>query len=139
MPDITEVRLKRLGQLFAAFNLHDALTVMACMTPDVEFEAAAGSEIHGHRYVGAVEVRAAFERTWTDMRDVSWECTRHAVFGDRGLSEWIFRATIGDGRRMEINGCDLFEFRDDLICKKSAFRKERPLLARPSHPEKIAL
>ncbi|MBX9650767.1 MAG: nuclear transport factor 2 family protein [Xanthobacteraceae bacterium] len=138
MPDITEARLTRLGQLFAAFNLHDGLAVMACMTPDVEFDAAAGSEIFGRRHVGAIEVRTAFERTWTDMPDVSWECTRHAVFGDRGLSEWIFRATTGDGRPMEVNGCDIFEFRGDLICNKSAFRKERPMLALPSRQEKIA-
>lgn len=133
MPDITEIRLKRLEQLFAAFNLHDGLTVLACMTPDIEFEAAAGPDVFGRRFVGAAEVRSAFERTWTDMPDVSWECTRHAVFGDRGLSEWIFRATTGDGHEVEINGCDIFEFRNDLISKKSAFRKERPL-----QPKKVA-
>ena len=131
MPDMTEIRLRRLEQLFAAFNRHDSFGVMACMTPDVEFESAAGPDIHGRRYAGAANVRSAFERTWTDMPDVSWECTRHTIFGDRGLSEWIFRATTVDKRRIEANGCDIFSFRGDLISGKSTFRKERPPLTQP--------
>lgn len=125
MSDIA-IRRKRLEQLFAAFNLHDGAAVMACMTSDIIFDAAAGPEMFGRRFNGHSEVRAAFERTWTDMPNVSWQCTRHAVFGDRALSEWIFRATAADGKRIEAEGCDIFTFRDDMICAKSAFRKDRP-------------
>lgn len=99
---------------------------MACMTDDVVFDAAAGPDICGRRLSGTQEVRAAFESTFQSMPDVSWECTRHDVFGDRGISEWIFRATTADGRRIEAEGCDLFSFRGDRICTKSAFRKDRP-------------
>jgi len=102
---------------------------MACMTDDVIFDAAAGPDICGRRLVGTAEVRAAFEATWTGMPDVSWQCTRHEIFGNRGISEWIFRATAKDGRRIEAEGCDLFTFRGDKICAKSAFRKDRPLQA----------
>ncbi len=100
---------------------------MACMTDDVIFDAAAGPEMCGRRITGAMDVRAAFERTFADMPDASWQCTRHAVFGNRALSEWIFRATTKDGSRIEAQGCDLFQFSGDKICVKSAFRKERPL------------
>ena len=96
---------------------------------DVVFDTAAGPDAHGRRLTGTADVRAAFEGTWTSMPDVSWECTRHAVFGDRAVSEWIFRATAQDGKRIEANGCDLFEFYGDKICTKSAFRKDRPLQA----------
>jgi ketosteroid isomerase-like protein len=113
MADPETVRRELLDTLFAAFNRHDGAGVMACMTDDIVFDAAA-------------DVRAAFEATWGGMPDVSWECTRHAVFGDRALSEWIFRATAPDGRRIEAQGCDLFGFRGDRICTKSAFRKDRP-------------
>ena len=126
MSDLDAVRRARLEELFAAFNRHDAAGVMACMTDDVVFDAAAGPEMFGRRFAGAAEVRAAFEKTFADMPDVSWECTRHAVFGDRGLSEWIFRATAGNGDRVEVEGCDLFQFRGDRLCTKSAFRKDRP-------------
>lgn len=100
---------------------------MACMTDDIIFDAAAGPDICGRRLTGTSEVRAAFEATWTSMPDVSWQCTRHEVFGDHGVSEWIFRATVKDGQRIEAEGCDLFKFRGDRICVKSAFRKDRPL------------
>lgn len=100
---------------------------MACMTDDIMFDAAAGPDSCGRRLTGTSAVRAAFESTWTSMPDVSWQCTRHEVFGDRGISEWIFRATTKDGQRIEAEGCDLFTFRGDKICAKSAFRKERPL------------
>lgn len=109
---------------------------MACMTDDIVFDTAAGPDICGRRLSGTEEVRAAFEGTFKSMPDVSWECTRHEVFGDRGISEWIFRATAADGRRIEAEGCDLFSFRGDKICSKSAFRKDRPLL--PAAGEKAA-
>lgn len=129
MSEMNSARLARLENLFAAFNAHDAAAVMACMTEDVVFDTAAGPDILGKRLRGAADVRAAFERTWTDMPDVSWECTRHAVFGDRALSEWIFRATVGGGKSIEAGGCDILKFRGDLICEKSAFRKDRPLVS----------
>jgi ketosteroid isomerase-like protein len=129
MPALETTRRNLLEELFAAFNRHDGSAVMACMTGDVVFDAAAGPDICGRRLTGAIAVRAAFEGTWTSMPDVSWQCTRHEVFGDRGISEWIFRATTKDGQRIEAEGCDLFTFRGDRICLKSAFRKDRPLQA----------
>jgi ketosteroid isomerase-like protein len=127
MSDLDSRRRALLAQLFAAFNDHDADGVMACFTDDIVFDAVAGPDLFGRRFEGAADVRAAFERTWTDMPDVGWQCTEHAVFGDHGLSRWIFRATTRDGSRIEAEGCDLFAFRGERICGKSAFRKDRPL------------
>jgi ketosteroid isomerase-like protein len=129
MPTLQTTRRNVLEELFAAFNRHDGSAVMACMTADIVFDAVAGPDICGRRLTGTSEVRAAFESTWTSMPDVSWQCTRHEVFGDRGISEWIFRATTKDRQRIEAEGCDLFTFRGDRICLKSAFRKDRPLQA----------
>jgi ketosteroid isomerase-like protein len=128
MSDLDTRRLQTLHQLFDAFNRHDGAGVMAAMTDDIVFDAAAGPELCGRRITGTANVRAAFEATFASFPDVSWECTRHAVFGDRGLSEWIFRATTKDGARIEAEGCDLFGFAGDRICRKSAFRKDRPPL-----------
>jgi ketosteroid isomerase-like protein len=126
MPDLDKDRLKTLEHLFDAFNRHDGAAVMAAMTDDIVFDAAAGPELCGRRIKGTADVRAAFEATFVAFADVSWECSRHAVFGDRGISEWIFRATTKDGGRIEAEGCDLFGFRGDKIYSKSAFRKDRP-------------
>jgi len=127
MSSLDALRRSNLDTLFAAFNRHDSDGVMACMTDDIVFDAAAGPDVNGRRFIGTKDVRAAFEGVWNGMTDASWQCTNHCVFGDRAISEWIFRATTGDGRRIEAEGCDLFVFRGDKICSKSAFRKDRPL------------
>lgn len=136
--DLDAQRRALLERLFAAFNHHDGAGVMACMTDDVVFETAAGPEMCGRRVVGAVNVKAAFEQVWTAMPDVSWTCTRHSVFQDRALSEWIFRATTADRSRIEVEGCDLFMFAGDRIAHKRAFRKDRPLQPALSASEKVA-
>ncbi|MEW6644842.1 MAG: nuclear transport factor 2 family protein [Pseudomonadota bacterium] len=128
MSDLDTSRRACLDRLFEAFNRHDGAGVLACMTEDVVFDAAGGPEMVGRRFRGAAEVRAAFERTFADMPDASWECTRHTVFDDRALSEWIFRATTATGARIEAEGVDLFLFQGDRIRSKSAFRKDRPPL-----------
>lgn len=122
-------RLALLETLFAAFNRHDADGVMACFTQDVVFDAAAGPEPVGRRIIGQEAVRAAFVGVWTAMPDVAWTVRRHAVFGDRAVSEWLFTGTQADGRRVAVEGVDLFTFSADRIATKSAFRKERPFLA----------
>jgi ketosteroid isomerase-like protein len=128
MSDLDALRLRKLEQLFDAFNRHDGAGVMSAMTDDIVFDAAAGPEACGRRIIGTADIRAAFETTFATFPDVSWECTRHAVFGDRGVSEWIFRATAKDGSTIEAEGVDLFGFRGEMICSKSAFRKDRPSL-----------
>ena len=129
MSAVEKSRQALLQNLFAAFNRHDADGVMACMTQDIVFDTAVGPEMFGRRLNGTADVKAAFEQVWGGMPDVSWTCTRHSVVGDIGLSEWIFRGTAGDGRRIEAEGCDIFEFTGELISSKRAFRKERPMLA----------
>lgn len=122
-------RMALLERLFAAFNRHHAEGVMACFTPDVVFDTAAGPEAHGRRLTGQEAVRAAFVGVWTDMPDVAWAVSRHTVAGDRATSEWLFTGTRADGGRIEAEGVDLFTFEGGLIARKSAFRKDRPVQA----------
>lgn len=108
----TEARQALLTRLFVAFNRHDAEGVMAYFTPDIVFHAAAGPEANGRRIVGAEAVRAAFVATWTAMPDVRWEVRRHAVFGNRAVSEWLFRAIAPEGGRIEAEGSTCSNLRD---------------------------
>ncbi|MCJ2068883.1 nuclear transport factor 2 family protein [Methylobacterium sp. J-030] len=118
-----------LEHLFAAFNRHDVDGVMACFTPGVVFDTASGPEAHGRRLTGQDAVRAAFVGVWTEMPDVAWAVADHTIAGDRATSEWLFTGTRPDGRRIEVDGVDLFTFEGDLIARKSAFRKDRPVPA----------
>lgn len=64
-------------------------------------------------------------RVVRDSSDARFGAARHFVSGDRGLSEWLFTGTAGDGRKVEVNGCDVFTFREGKIALKSSFFKNR--------------
>ena len=114
-------------QAFAeAFNRHDADALMSFMTEDCVFDASAGSDVHGTRYSGAQAVRAGYIDVWKTFPDAHWANARHLVQGDRGISEWTFTGTRADGARVEVNGCDVFTFRDGKIAVKNSYRKNRP-------------
>lgn len=129
MPATTSgMTTEQLAALFDAFNRHDADAVMTFMTDDCVFDGAAGPEAHGARYQGRDAVRTAFAEVWATFRDARWDCTRHTVTQELGVSEWTFSGTRADGARIEAEGCDLFTFRAGRIALKRAFRKQRPLL-----------
>ena len=108
-----------------AFNRHDLDALVAHMTADCVFDASAGPEQQGRRYVGHDAVRDGFAEVFAAFPDSQWEEGEHWVAGDRGVSEWVFRGTRLDGARVEVNGCDLFTFRDGKIAVKNSFRKQR--------------
>ncbi len=74
----------------------------------------------------STEVLQAFAEVWAVFPDARWGDPRHWVHGDRGVSEWAFNGTRRDGTRVEVNGCDLFIFRDGRIASKNSCRKHRP-------------
>ncbi len=116
-------------QAFAdAFNRHDADALMSFMTEDCVFEASAGPDACGARFAGRDAVRASFAEVWTVFPDAHWSNARHFIHGERGVSEWTFTGTRADGTRVEVQGCDLFTFRDGKIAVKNSYRKNRPPL-----------
>lgn len=132
----TESLLALLEAFADAFNRHDADAIVSMMTPDCVFEASAGPEACGARSTGRDAVRAAFVDVWTTYPDAHWAGARHFVHGERGVSQWRFTGTrAADGARVEVDGCDVFTFRDGRIALKNSFRKNRPPLpARSTAP-----
>jgi steroid delta-isomerase-like uncharacterized protein len=121
--------LLKLLDIFAdAWNRHDLDALMSMMTDDCVFEASAGSEVVGQRSDGKGAVRAAYAAVFEAFPDARWADARHFVAGNRGVSEWTFTGTHKDGRRVEVNGCDLFTFRDGKIAIKNSYRKNRPAI-----------
>lgn len=121
-------------QAFAdAWNRHDVDALMSFMTDDCVFEASAGPDVCGARYVGPAAVRAAFAEVWTStFPDAHWGDARHFVRGERGVSEWTFTGTRADGTRVEVQGCDVFTFVGGKIALKNSYRKNRPPLGSPT-------
>ncbi len=118
--------LKLLDDFARAWNRHDLDALMSMMTDECVFDASAGDQIAGERFAGRDAVRGAFSAVFEQFPDAHWGNARHFVVGDRGWSEWTFSGTLRDGRRVEVNGCDLFTFRDGRIAIKNSFRKNRP-------------
>lgn len=125
---VSEVTPEVLQAFAEAFNRHDADAIMSFMAEDCVFESSAGPDVCGTRYVGRDAVRSGYEDVFATFPDAHWGGARHFVHGDRGVSEWIFTGTRADGGRVEVNGCDLFTFRDGRIALKNSYRKSRPLV-----------
>ena len=122
---------KDLADTFDAFNRHDIAGVMRHFADDCVFYTVAGESEFGNEITGRDAIAKAFEGVWTSMPDVQWADHSHFVSedGSRGVSQWTFRATNPDGTRTEVQGADLFRFRDGRIVEKQAIRKQRPAVA----------
>lgn len=129
-PSTPEVTIELLQDFADAWNRHDIDALMSFMTENCVFEASAGPEICGTRYVGTDAVRAAFAEVWATFPDACWGNPRHFVHENRGVSEWTFSGTRSDGTRVEVHGCDVFTFEDGKISLKNSYRKNRPSLGR---------
>ena len=125
---IPEVTAEVLQAFADAWNRHDGDALMSFMTEDCVFEASAGADVFGTRYVGRESVRAGFAEVWATFPDAHWGNARHFVCEERGVSEWTFTGTRTDGTRVEVHGCDLFTFRDGKIAVKDSYRKNRSTL-----------
>lgn len=108
-----------------AWNRHDIDALMQFMTDDCVFETAAGPDACGTRHVGREAVRKAFASAWQAVPDAQWRSAQHFVHGDFGVSQWTFTGTAADGSPIEVDGVDLFTFRDGKIQRKNVFRKTR--------------
>jgi ketosteroid isomerase-like protein len=119
------VTVKDLEAFGDGWNRHDVDYLMTFMADDCMFETTAGPEACGKRFAGRTEVREAFAGVFKRFPDVHFGHARHFVSGDRGLSEWLFTGTTPDGKRIEVNGVDVFTFKGDKIAVKSSYFKNR--------------
>jgi len=121
-----QVTVEFLEAFADAWNRHDVDDLMSCMTEDCIFEASGGGDTCGTRYEGADAVREGYAKAWKNIPDAQWNNARHFVRGNQGVSEWTFTGTNSEGKRSEVNGCDIFTFRDGKILVKNSYRKIRP-------------
>lgn len=109
-----------------AWNAHDAEALMACMTTDCIYRAAAGEEASGKQFSGQAAVRDAFAAIFRAFPDAAWRDASHHVAQTHGFSTWRFVAKdMATGALVEVDGVDIFELRDGLIAMKDTYRKNR--------------
>lgn len=114
-----------LVRFMAAWNARDVERLMACMADDCAFHASSGLAAEGRRFIGRDAVRASYAGIFETFPEAAWIADRHHVTGDTGLSEWRFVGTDRTGKKVDVQGCDIFRFDGDLIALKDSYRKSR--------------
>ncbi len=119
------VTIKDLEAFGDGWNRHDVDFLMTFMSDNCVFETTSGPERCGKRFTGRDQVREAFAGVFKRFPDAHFGEARHFVAGDRGVSEWIFTGTTADGKKLDVDGCDVFTFDKGKIALKSSFFKNR--------------
>lgn len=117
------VSVETLKAVLDAFNRHDLDGIMAYFADDAVFESPRGPDAWGTRFVGKEAVREGLAQRFSGIPEVHYGEDRHFVSGDRGVSEWLLTGTTTAGERIEVRGCDLWEFRDGLVVRKDSYWK----------------
>lgn len=120
------VREEMLKTVLEAFNRHDLDAIMRFFTEDCSFDMPRGPTPFGKRWTGKSGVREGLASRFKQIPDVHYGDDRHFVsaWGDRGVSEWLLTGTSTSGERIEVRGCDLFEFSEDgMIRRKDSYWK----------------
>jgi ketosteroid isomerase-like protein len=115
-----------LKAFLAAFNRHDLDGIMAFFSDDCTFDMPRGPYPFGQRFVGRSAVREGLGSRFKGIPDVHYSDDRHFIShsGDRGVSEWLLTGTTTSGERIEVRGCDLFDFdRSGKIKRKDSYWK----------------
>jgi len=115
--------LERATAFGSAWNSRDADLVAGFFAEDGVYHASVGPDHLGKTYAGRDAVRKGVKAFFDRFPAGRFENLRVVVLGDRGSFEWDFVTTDSSGRATRTAGCDLLEFRGDLVTKKNAFRK----------------
>lgn len=120
---MSEPTIETLKLLLDAFNAHDLDAVMGFFADDCVLETPRGPNSWGRRFDGLDAVREGLAGRFAGIPDVRYGDDRHWVSGNRGCSEWLLTGTTIDGDRIEVRGCDLFEFKDGKVVRKDSYWK----------------
>lgn len=118
-----EVSIETMEQVLDAFNRHDLDAIMEYFTDDCTFDFPKGPDPWGQRFTGKDQVREGLAGRFKGIPDVHYSNDRHFVSGNRGASEWLLTGTTTSGVPIEVQGCDLWEFRDGKILRKDSYWK----------------
>jgi steroid delta-isomerase-like uncharacterized protein len=120
-----KVTVDTLKQVLDAFNRHDPDAIMDYFSDDCSFDFPRGPKPWGQRFVGKEQVREGLANRFKGIPDVHYNDDQHWISDDgtRGASEWTLTGTTISGVKLEVRGCDLWEFRDGKIMRKNSYWK----------------
>lgn len=123
MADSEPVTVETLKMIADAFNRHDLDAIMEFFAEDCSMDLPRGPDAWGRRFVGKAAVREGIASRFAGLPDVHYGDDRHWVCGDRGVSEWLLTGTRPDGSKVQVRGCDHWEFRGGKVVRKDSYWK----------------
>ena len=117
------VTVETLKQITDAFNRHDLDAIMGFFAEECSMDLPRGASPWGTRYVGKVQVREGIASRFAGIPDVHYGDDRHWVCDNQGVSEWMLTGTTTAGVRIEVRGCDQWQFRNGKVIRKDSYWK----------------
>ncbi len=96
---------------------------MEFFAEDSSLDMPRGPDPWGQRFIGKEQVRKGLASRFAGTPDVHYGDDRHWVCGNMGVSEWTLTGTTPSGVRLEVRGCDHYEFRDGKVVRKDSYWK----------------
>jgi ketosteroid isomerase-like protein len=106
-----------------AFNARDLDAIMEFFADHCSLDMPRGPDPWGKRHTGKAAVREGLAMRFKDLPDVNYSDDRHWVSGNMGVSEWLLTGTTPEGVRIQVRGCDHWEFRDGKVIRKDSYWK----------------
>jgi ketosteroid isomerase-like protein len=122
-PQDGAVTMALLAAIAASFNSRDADRIAAHFTEDAVFFMASGPEPEGRAVAGRAAIRQVLADRFRLIPDMHWAIEHEYVAGHRAVSVWRVTGKGTDGTVLNCRGCDLYEFRGALICRKDTYWK----------------
>ena len=123
MSSAMTITVQTLEEIAAAFNSHDLDAIMEFFAEDCVMNLPRGTGPGGTLCRGKPQVREGISARFEGVPDAHYGNDRHWVAGNFGVSEWTLTGTQHNGERLEVQGCDHFEFADGKIAVKNSFWK----------------
>jgi steroid delta-isomerase-like uncharacterized protein len=124
-PQQMTVTVQTMKEVLDAFNRHDLDAIMEYFSDDCSFDFPRGPEPFGQRFVGKANVREGLALRFKGIPDVHYGDDQHWISADgsQGVSEWTLTGTTTAGVKLNVRGCDLWEFRNGKIIRKNSYWK----------------
>ena len=119
---------KLMDDIVDAFNRHDVNAIVDFFAEGGVFQTARGIHNFGERIIGKARIGEFLTKRFASVRDMRWEGVKNWHAGNRAVSEWRVQATSPSGERIDLLGCDIYEFENGKIKVKDTFWKSRETL-----------
>ena len=96
---------------------------MEFFAEDSSLDMPRGPDPWGQRFTGKEQVRQALATRFAGIPDVHYGNYRNWVCGNMGFSEWTLTGNTTSGVRIEVRGCDHWEFQDGKVVRKDSYWK----------------